>query len=168
MAFSCHAVDGWHYLPRVPPIFATRNPLMSGAGDAKAYIAARIAVEDRGYSSPCWIWQKALTEKGYGRAHIPGFSGMPRVHRATYELYVSAIPDGLTIDHLCRVKACCNPEHLEAVPALENFRRALPFIPAKTHCVRGHPLTPETKGSSGCRVCHAIRQREYSLRKRAA
>jgi hypothetical protein len=124
------------------------------AGDAKQFIADRVTIEDRGYSSPCWVWQKALTEKGYGRSKIPGFRRTMRVHRATYELYVGPIPEGLTIDHLCRIKSCCNPDHLEAVTAIENCRRAPPPVRAeRTHCSEGHELTPENVCAKGCRAC---------------
>jgi hypothetical protein len=140
---------------------------MGRAGGAKEYIAARIAVEDRGYSTPCWVWQKCLTEKGYGRAQVPELGRM-RVHRATYQLYVGQIPEGLVVDHLCRVKACCNPDHLEAVTNEENQRRAAPFRMfdrrPQTHCSRGHELIQENRCSHGCRLCRNDYMREWHRR----
>ncbi len=87
------------------------------------YLAKRTIKADRGYSSPCWIWQLYLTEKGYGRTGVP-ILGERRVHRIAYVALKGPIPVGLTLDHLCRVKACCNPDHLEPVTDLENRRRA--------------------------------------------
>lgn len=91
--------------------------------DPKEYIASRVRLEDRGFTSPCWVWQRCLNEKGYAQAIVPEF-GRVRIHRASYELYVGPIADGLTLDHLCFVRSCCNPAHLEAVTNHENNRRA--------------------------------------------
>jgi len=72
----------------------------------------------------CWIWrgQKA---RGYG---LYQRSGNPQrrvhAHRAFYEHYVGSIPEDLQIDHLCRVRACVNPDHLEPVTSTENVRRS--------------------------------------------
>jgi HNH endonuclease len=71
----------------------------------------------------CWIWVKARHETGYGMVAMPG-QRHSFAHRAAYEAFVGAIPAGLEIDHLCRVRACCNPEHLEPVTRQENARRA--------------------------------------------
>lgn len=134
------------------------------SGDAKTFIRDRVVAEDRGFSTPCWVWTKFVNEKGYARTTIPGI-GLARVHRAAYELWVGPIADGMTLDHLCRVKSCCNPAHLEPVSALENYRRALPFIPRQTHCKRGHELI---QGKRNCVVCHRERQRNFHLRRKAA
>jgi hypothetical protein len=134
-------------------------------GDAKTYIAARIRVEDRGYSSPCWVWQRSLTEKGYGRGPVPGFAGNSRVHRATYELYVGPIPEGLVIDHLCCVKACCNPDHLEAVTDEENRRRAAPSIAvARREAI---VLCEHGAFRSYCKPCHAAYVRAWHAKRRS-
>ncbi len=77
--------------------------------------------EDRGYKSPCWVWQLHKSVDGYGRKTS---HKKPRsAHRFYYERYVGPIPEGLTLDHLCRVRACVNPSHLEPVPWLVNLRR---------------------------------------------
>lgn len=91
--------------------------------DIREYIRARVDVEDRGHESPCWVWQRYRTEKGYGRLGRPVY-GERRVHRITYAHFVGPIPAGLTLDHLCCVKACCNPKHLEPVTDAENRARA--------------------------------------------
>lgn len=77
----------------------------------------RWAVEDRGYDTPCWVWSAARNAKGYGIV----FGGL--AHRRVYEERVGPIPLGLEPDHLCRVRACVNPSHLELVTHKENMRR---------------------------------------------
>lgn len=78
--------------------------------------------EDRGYKSPCWIWQRGLDNKGYGQIIRSG--KRIRAHVIYYRRYVDDVPTGMELDHLCRVPACCNPEHLEAVTHADNMRRA--------------------------------------------
>src|SRR5258708_38793327 len=67
---------------------------------------------------PCWVWQAALNNKGYGmfsRAPVPGKRTAPLVlaHRWAYEQMTGPVPDGLELDHLCRIPACRNPYHAE-------------------------------------------------------
>lgn len=75
-------------------------------------------------NSGCWLWLASLRANGYGQVGRGGRgSGMELAHRAAYNLYVGPIPDGLVLDHLCRVRACVNPAHLEPVTNTENLRR---------------------------------------------
>jgi hypothetical protein len=69
----------------------------------------------------CRIWPGAV-DRGYGRVWVDGRA--KRVHRVVWELKHGPIPEGMTIDHLCRVRACCNTEHMELVSQGENVRRA--------------------------------------------
>src|ERR1035437_4154190 len=77
----------------------------------------------KGFDTPCWIWQGALVEvDGYG-VFGSNKEGPDYVHRRIWEREVGPIPEGLEIDHLCCVKQCMNPRHLEPVTHLENVRR---------------------------------------------
>ena len=73
----------------------------------------------------CWIWRGALSDVGYGRFNT-GVDGGRRAmysHRYAWELAHGQIPDGFVLDHLCGVRSCCNPDHLEMVTMNENARR---------------------------------------------
>lgn len=95
----------------------------------------------------CWQWTGGKSE-GYGRLSFDGV--LYYTHRAMFEALVGPIPDGLTIDHLCRNRACCNPAHLEPVTRGENVRRGIAGAvtrarfakarAARTHCKHGHDL----------------------------
>lgn len=112
----------------------------------------RIQVEDDG----CWRWIGARKSDGYGQIREGGKHGARLLtHRVAYQHFVGPIADGLEIDHLCRNRACCNPEHLEAVTHKVNMARGEMYNGVKTHCKWGHEFTQEnTKISSdGRRVC---------------
>lgn len=112
----------------------------------------------------CWIWLGVTTPDGYGRAWSGPGGAVKFVHRMMYELCVGPIPDGLTIDHLCRVRPCIRTDHLEVVSLQTNILRS-PVAPAainarKTHCKHGHEFTPENiyrrparPHTRSCRVC---------------
>lgn len=85
----------------------------------------RYRVEDRGYATPCWVWNLAVMPNGYGQHARPGGRGTTYAHRVYYEQARGPIPPGLDLDHLCRVRACVNPDHLEPVTRAENLRRGL-------------------------------------------
>jgi hypothetical protein len=84
----------------------------------------RYRVEDCGHDTPCWVWQLHLMPTGYGQMAVPGNrSKKEYAHRWYYEQAKGAIPQGMYLDHLCRNRACCNPDHLEVVSPRENCRR---------------------------------------------
>lgn len=70
----------------------------------------------------CWLWTASLDGNGYGRFHDGERD--TKAHRSGYEMLVGPVPDGLELDHLCRVRACVRPDHLEPVTHAENVRRA--------------------------------------------
>lgn len=71
--------------------------------------------------SGCWLWTACLNSRGYGCYSLGGRRHL--AHRVAFEALVNRIPKGLTIDHLCRVKRCVNPAHMEPVTLEENLRR---------------------------------------------
>ena len=110
--------------------------------------------------SDCILWTGALNSRGYPCFAIDGVSQL--AHRVAYEAAHGPIPEGMTIDHLCRVRHCVNPDHLEAVTGAENTRRA---ASSADYCVHGHPLYLRSNGKRGCRTCEATARRiEYGTR----
>ena len=121
----------------------------------------------------CWMWTDKPDPLGYGRLNVQGKPLL--AHRLVWQLLVGEIPDGLTLDHLCRVRLCVNPDHLEAVPLAENKKRGASqnaVNARKTHCKRGHPFSPENTiirpGRRECRSCHYADNRSRYRSKRGA
>lgn len=131
------------------------------------HIRRNIAPGDDG----CWLWQRSLSPDGYGWASLDRRTH--QAHRLVYTLTIGPVPEGLVLDHLCRVRHCVNPDHLEPVTGTENLRRGNNANASKTHCKFGHLFdelnTSHQQGANGiqrgCRTCHAQRERE---RRRAA
>lgn len=117
----------------------------------------------------CWLWIGAQSGHGYrDRDSYGGFwNGRKyvRAHRFAYEFFIGPVPSGKELDHLCFVRHCVNPSHLEAVTRAENMRRAHARI---THCPRGHIYDEKNTGycvggtgrkARVCRQCAAAYQR---------
>jgi len=128
--------------------------LPRGSSDADRIVAYSMPEPNSG----CWIWMASLSADGYGRLHRLS------AHKISYEIFKCDVPDGLELDHLCRVRACVNPDHLEPVPHALNCERGNTtiFNTSKTRCPQGHKYTVAnthiTKaGSRSCRKCAAIR-----------
>lgn len=125
--------------------------------------------------TPCWQWIRGKLKSGYGCARYNKKNW--RAHRLYYELLVGPIPDGLTIDHLCRNRSCVNPGHMEVVTQGVNTLRG--FSPSaiharKTHCPKGHPFDEANtyvnpgRYFRGCRICRKEAVRAFNERKRIA
>lgn len=109
-------------------------------------------------NSGCWLFT-GTWQQGYGYYILKGI-GRGSVHRYVYQQIKGPIPDGLHLDHKCRVPCCCNPDHLEPVTPKENVRRGLAGqssrarAAARTHCKNGHLLsTDNVRLYSGRRFC---------------
>lgn len=118
-------------------------------------------------SGSCWLWTGQVDGQGYGRFFISGH-GQLGAHRVAYELMAGPIPEGLHIDHLCRVRHCVNPAHLEPVTPRQNALRgegAAATNAAKTHCPQGHPYdeanTYTGLGRRACRACNRVNSARY-------
>ncbi len=109
----------------------------------------------------CWL---AKSSKGWYSQVSFGFRNNLMGHRVVYERLKGKIPEGMHLDHLCRVKNCVNPDHLEPVTIKENVLRGVGLSAQnakKTHCIRGHPFNEDNtlyKMRNGrlirsCRAC---------------
>lgn len=114
----------------------------------------------------CTEWPGARTKAGYGVSHIDGV--YVYMHVVEYEKVNGPVPDGLELDHLCRNRACYNPDHLEAVTHAVNMSRG--FWAMKTECPKNHPydeentiVNPKTGGRQ-CRACKNEARRQGSPR----
>jgi hypothetical protein len=123
--------------------------------------------------SGCWLWTGAVQPNGYAMTTVGSRAGGAKrqkayVHRLAYEEWVGPIPGGKELDHLCRVRRCFNPEHLEPVTRRENTLRGdgpelLGAINGdKTHCKWGHPFDkqntrPRPGGGRTCLACERAR-----------
>ena len=123
----------------------------------------------------CWLWLGGLDGKGYGQFWLHGRH--VQAHRVVYEQIVGPIPDGLSIDHLCRARNCVNPQHLEPVSILENIQRGYSannggHNKRKTACPQGHLYSEENtrlhfkRGywRRECRLCDSMRSKDRRLK----
>jgi hypothetical protein len=130
-------------------------------------------------ASGCWLWTGARNDKGYGLFTSDGARKTLRkirAHRASYLTLIGEVPDGLVLDHLCRVRHCVNPDHLEPVTHRVNLLRGETLAARNhklTHCKREHPFDEantwvDKKGTRHCRTCHRDRQRARVAAAKAA
>lgn len=119
--------------------------------------------------SECWLWLASTRSTGYGR-YWTG-ERYESAHRYAYEQTVGPIPTGLVIDHLCRVRLCCNPAHMEPVTNRENVRRGDAASVLNTgRCKNGHEMTSENtyirrNGWTNCRTCGRARTAAWKARR---
>lgn len=124
--------------------------------------------------SGCWLWMGAIGTGGYARVFWQGKNST--AHRVVYQLLRGPISKALTLDHLCRVRCCVNPDHLEPVSLRVNIKRGEGIgvqNERKTHCPAGHPYNEKNtyfNAASGggriCRPCNNLHTKHYKDRKR--
>lgn len=129
------------------------------------FILQRCAINKK----KCWVWTGAVSSGGYGNTSITT-NNVKRwvvVHRAVYTVRVGPVDPNLELDHLCRDRACCNPEHLEVVTSAVNTQRGNSppaKNKAKDHCKHGHPFDKENtwvspkSGRRRCKACDRVRR----------
>ena len=123
--------------------------------------------------SGCTVWTGPQNGNGYGvlnwkRKRIGA-------HRVAFQLSGQSIPDGMQLDHLCRVRCCVNPAHLEAVTGKENSLRGIGPTAKnakKIFCKHGHEfvkanIMPSSRPERNCRMCKLERNRIYMMGYRA-
>lgn len=129
-------------------------------------ILERITVSDE---TGCWLWTAGINGRGYGNITADGRTRS--AHRVAYEEWIGPIPAGLDLDHLCRVRHCVNPDHLEPVTRRENLVRGATLVAeqvARTACPQGHLYDEENTRYEGsmrhCRRCNNSDRRGESDR----
>jgi len=128
--------------------------------------------ESNDYLTECWQWCGEILNNGYGRMTYMHSRFM--AHRWSYEYFNGPIQDGMQIDHLCRVRRCVNPKHLEQVTCSENLARGNTVNAInrkKTHCIRNHEFTEintgiDFRGDRYCRECARQKALKFRAKKK--
>jgi transposase len=123
---------------------------------------------DHSRADGCWVWTGGISSTGYGSFGVQGRRYL--AHRAMFALWYGSTAEEL--DHICRVRRCVNPEHLEPVSHWENNARGespSAYLLRATHCKYGHPWTPENIGAgvNGTRRCLTCHRQAEAARNRA-
>lgn len=144
-----------------------------GRGETDADAILRKSIPEP--NSGCWLWMGCVDSNGYGQTARKLERRTTLAHIVSYECFVGKVSSGLELDHLCRVRCCVNPEHLEAVTHKINARRGTsPWIvnAKKMYCVNGHEFTEgntrrkKSNGNRQCRVCLMHATRRYRERQK--
>ena len=167
------------------------TPITTVTDEVRRRIRERIATEATVLESGCWVMPTSRDHNGYVRFRlsIEGRKRETGSHRASWLAYRGDIPrDDLQIDHLCRVRHCCNPDHLELVTNRENAIRSVaaigpagrgkrPATAPPSKCGRGHDMAGENlrthslkngKTVRVCRDCQRMRAAAWVERNRSA
>lgn len=122
----------------------------------------------------CWLYAGYISRDGYGTISI--WHKNYGAHKVMYEQVHGELPESLVIDHLCRVRRCVNPEHMEAVTIKENVLRGEGISARnlrKTTCKNGHPFDGVSKQSHGggygryCTICRKEWRKKYYWAKKS-
>ena len=140
---------------------------MSDLGQMLPRFQSKVRVDGNG----CWLWTGSLNLGGYGLFKRPSPERVGVAHRYAYEVLVGPIPEGLNLDHLCRVRNCVNPRHVEPVTQRENIMRGESIVAraaAATHCPSGHPYAGDNVyvNQQGYRYCRACRRAHTAATRR--
>lgn len=130
---------------------------------------------DKRQPTDCWLWVGAINPTGYGAAYAGKSNGPMLAHRLAMLIKVGELPEGQVVDHICRNRACCNPDHLRLISNRENV--IIGVGPSacnarKTHCHRGHEFTVENtyhhkSGVRDCRECRRQSGAAFRARKKS-
>ncbi len=118
----------------------------------------------------CWIWMACVNRDGYGQFSIR--HKVISAHVFAYRQFRGPVPEGMELDHTCRVRCCVNPFHLEAVPHRTNCQRGEvgKYLKRRTHCPRGHAYNEKNTGRQPngrrCRACDRERAQEWRDRQK--
>ena len=120
----------------------------------------------------CWLWQASLLPNGYPRFSLNGSTVY--AHRFAYERANGPIAKGLEIHHLCGIRHCVNPAHMEVATHKQNIHRGNGVAGhniRKTHCKHGHEFNDantclRANGSRQCIECRRIRDRDRKRKQR--
>ena len=118
-------------------------------------------------NSGCWLWTGGVNRNGYAFLYDRGKKRMFPAHQFSVRAFKKQeIASGLDVDHLCRVRSCVNPDHLDVVTRKENLHRSPIWLGNRTHCPHGHPYDEENAytrpGRRQCRACNRL----YARKKR--
>ncbi len=111
----------------------------------------------------CWVLPNKPRPDGYVRIKLGGV--YQYAHRVVYQHFSGQIPEGFEIDHLCRVRNCINPEHLEAVTPMINMHRSMPYNPKIQERIAQNVSLYKNRRT--CKLCKNLRQRKYLVAKYA-
>lgn len=125
-------------------------------------------------NSGCWLWGGVVSKKGYPYFRAVSRQNTVLAHRFSYEMHKGKVPEGMEVDHVCKLRCCVNPDHLEAVTHLENIRRGTNQWRGVSHCVNGHEFSvgntsfykKDQYTGRRCKACARERAREYQSRLR--
>lgn len=115
----------------------------------------------------CWLWTGSRSD-GYGNVGVGG--KVYKLHILAYKHFIGPIPDGLELDHKCRIRHCWNPQHVEPVTHKVNMERGERAM--KTHCRHGHPYDEKNtqlfQGRRYCRTCMNLDKNRRDRERREA